>query len=328
MDIYQLKTFVAVAREGSITRASEVLHLSQPAVSAHIKAIEDALGLALFDRTPRGMSLTREGERLLTKAEQTLAAHQELMGEATRIKGRLTGKLRLGAGSNSNHEVIGRFLIALAEHYPEVEVALKHGTSVDILSGLRNGSLDAGFYNEAGDPDPALATVGVSEFRISVVARPGLVATSRGRGPDWSALAEVPWIYPTSSACCGRTAESLFKLHRFRPKRIISVDREDVTRALVAGGIGVGLLHADTVKTAAAQGEVEALIEAPTLVRVLFAHLASRAQDPVLTAAASILSRASGEERRRREGGEVQAEAEHGVRDHALEAVEDGRRGL
>lgn len=292
MDIYQLRTFVAVAHEGSITRASEVLHLSQPAVSAHIKAIEDALGLALFERTPRGMSLTREGERLLVKAEQTLAAHRELMGEATRIKGRLTGKLRLGAGSNSNHEVIGRFLIALAEHYPEVEVALKHGTSADILSGLRNGSLDAGFYNEAGDPDPALATIGVAQFRISVVARPGLVATAQG--PDWEALAEVPWIYPTSSACCGRTAEGLFKLHRFRPTRIISVDREDVTRALVAGGVGVGLLHDDTVKVAAARGEVETLIEAPTLVRVLFAHLASRAQDPVLTAAASILRAGAG----------------------------------
>ncbi|MBN1205362.1 MAG: LysR family transcriptional regulator, partial [Myxococcaceae bacterium] len=53
MDIYQLKTFVTVAREGSITRASGLLHLSQPAVSAHIKAMEDTLGLSLFERTPR-----------------------------------------------------------------------------------------------------------------------------------------------------------------------------------------------------------------------------------------------------------------------------------
>ena len=59
MDIYQLRTFVTVARERSITRSSEVLHLSQPAVSAHIKALEDTLGLALFERTPRGKSLTR-----------------------------------------------------------------------------------------------------------------------------------------------------------------------------------------------------------------------------------------------------------------------------
>ena len=58
MEIYQLRTLLAVAREGSITRAFERLFLSQPAISAHIKAMEDELGIALFERTPRGMSLT------------------------------------------------------------------------------------------------------------------------------------------------------------------------------------------------------------------------------------------------------------------------------
>src|SRR5579859_4676017 len=79
MEIHQLRTFVAVAREGSITRASELLHLSQPAVSAHIKAMEEALGVTLFERTSRGMDLTTDGQRIRAKAEQTLGAHQELM---------------------------------------------------------------------------------------------------------------------------------------------------------------------------------------------------------------------------------------------------------
>jgi DNA-binding transcriptional LysR family regulator len=287
MDIYQLKTFVAVAREGSVTRASELLHLSQPAVSAHIKAIEDALGLALFERTPRGMSLTHDGQRLLARAAHTLAAHQQLMDEAKRIKGRLTGKLSLGAGSNSSHQAIGRLLTILSERCPEVEVVLKHGTSLEILTGIRNGSLDAGFYNEAGEPDPTLATIEASHFKSYVVAPPGLVAVADPL--DWGSVADFPWIYPIASACCGRTAESLFKAHQFRPKRIISVDREDVTRTLIAGGVGVGLLHADTAQAARARGEVELLFESRTSVRVLFAHLASRAQDPLLIAAASIL---------------------------------------
>jgi len=287
MDIHQLKTFVAVAREGSITRASELLHLSQPAVSAHIKAIEDAVGLSLFDRTPRGMSLTHEGRRLLAKAEQTLAAHQELMAEATRIKGRLSGKLRLGAGSNSNNEASGRLITMLSARCPEVEVAIEHGTSRDVLAGLRSGSLDAGFYNEPGEPDPELATVEVSRFAIWVAGPPGLAAGSGA--PDWHALAELAWIYPTASRCCGWAAESLFEAHGIQPKRIISVDREEVTRTLIAGGTGVGLLHAESAQQARARGEVELLFELPKKVRVLFAHLASRAQDPLLAAATSIV---------------------------------------
>ncbi|MCX5746189.1 MAG: LysR family transcriptional regulator [Proteobacteria bacterium] len=291
MDLHQLRTFVAVARAHSITRASELLHLSQPAVSAHIKAIEDTLGLTLFERTPRGMSLTRDGEQLLVKVERTLAAHQELMAEATRIKGQLSGKLRIGAGSSSNNEAIGKLLTILSERSPEVEVVLKHGSSLDILEGLRNGSLDAGFYNEGGAPDPDLATTAVSRFSIHVVASPGLMAASEPLA--WRALADLPWVYPTASTCCGRTAEDLFRMHQFRPKRIISVDREDVTRSLIAGGIGVGLLHAGTAQVARARGDVELLYESPTVVQVLFAHLASRAQDPLLNAAMAILRASS-----------------------------------
>ncbi|MCC6622243.1 MAG: LysR family transcriptional regulator [Deltaproteobacteria bacterium] len=285
MDIHQLKTFVAVAHERSITRASEVLHLSQPAVSAHIKAIEDALGLVLFERTPRGMSLTPHGERLLAKAEGALAAHRELMGEATRIKGHLTGKLRLGAGGGSITSLAGRLVARLAERWPEVAVTLEHAPSLEVAAAIRAGKLDAGLFNETGEPDPDLETLEASRFTISVVARPGLVAATAE--PDWPALAELAWIYPTVSACCGRTAEDLFRRHRIRPKRIINVDREEVTRSLVMSGVGVGLLHEDTIR--AAGDELVPIALAPTPVRVLFGYLASRSNDPLIIAAAAIV---------------------------------------
>lgn len=290
MDIYQLKTFVAVARAGSITRASELVHLSQPAVSAHIKAIEDALDLTLFERTARGMSLTVDGERLLAKAERTLAAHAELMNEATRIKGQVSGTLRLGGGCNSGHEAIGKLVAMLAERYPDIEVVLKQGTSRELLDGLRHDRLDAGFYNEAGEPAADLATTEVSTFGIKLVASPGLVAPG---SIDWQALAALPWIYPVSSACCGQCAERLFATHHIRPKRIISVDKEDVTRTLIAGGIGVGLLHADTAQADQAKGLVEVVFDTPSVVRVLFARLASRANEPVIAAAVGIMNEVS-----------------------------------
>ncbi len=115
MDIHQLKTFVTVAREGSITRASDLLFLSQPAVSAHIKAMEDTLGILLFDRTPKGMVLTHGGHRLLVKAEDVLCSHQRFLSEATRIKGILSGKLRLGVGGHASSEALGRLLCSLSE---------------------------------------------------------------------------------------------------------------------------------------------------------------------------------------------------------------------
>jgi len=287
LDLYQLKTFVAVAREGSITRAAEVVHLSQPAVSAHVKELEDALGLTLFERTSRGMSLTADGRRLLAKAEQTLAAHQELMAEAARSRGTLTGRLRLGAGTNSDHAVIGRLLTTMAERHPDVEVTLKHARSAEILAGLRNDTLDAGVYNEGGDADRDLATIEVSRFEVFLVAAKGMFDASEPL--DWKALAAAAWIYPPAAACCGRAAEGLFRARQIRPARVIGVDTQPMIRTLVASGLGVGLLHAPAADEARRAGEVELLCAAEAPVRVLFAHLARRKEDPVLSAAASII---------------------------------------
>jgi DNA-binding transcriptional LysR family regulator len=287
MEIYQLRTFFAVAREGSITRASERLFLSQPAVSAHIKAIEDTLDVKLFERTPRGMNLTNVGQRLLAKTEHTLGAHRELLEEAARFKGSLTGKLRLGAGSNASIDSVARLLSDISYRWPQVEVILQHGTSLDVLNGLRNGSLDAGFYNETNEPGPDLITIEVSHFAIYVAASPGVVAPSKQ--VDWHCLSELPWVYPTCSICCGNVAENLFKTHNFRPKRIISIDHENVTRSLLAGGIGVGLLHEDCAADAKLCGEVEIICEAQQSVRVLFTHLADREHDPLLNAVRAIV---------------------------------------
>jgi DNA-binding transcriptional LysR family regulator len=287
VDLYQLKTFVTVAHVRSITRAAEVVHLSQPAVSAHIKEIEAALGLPLFQRTSRGMILTADGRRLLVKAEQTLAAHQALMEEAARSRAALTGQLRLGVANVPSHDAIGRLVTTMSERFPQVEVTLRHARSVELLAGLRDDLLDAAVYNEGGEAGRDLATIEVSRFKVVLAAAKGSVDPSTPL--DWEALAGAAWIYPPGAACCGRAAEGFFQTHRIRPARVIGVDTQAMIRTLVSSGLGIGLLHADTSGEAHRAGEVDLLCESPTPVRVLFAQLASRIQDPVLSAAASII---------------------------------------
>lgn len=290
MEIHQLKTLVTVAREGSITRAAERLYLSQPAVSAHIKAIEETLGLTLFERTHKGMSLTNDGQRLLVKAEQILSVHREFIEEAASIKGRVSGKLHIGAGGNASTEILSQLLIRLSEHFPEVEVVVhQYGTSIDIQKGIRDARLDAGFYSEVGETDATFMAIEVSRFGIFLAAPVGLVPISQSL--DWSELVKLPWICPTSSTCCGRAAERLFQEHGIQPKQIISIDNESVTQTLVAGGAGIGLLHASSAKDTLSDGEVELLCEVQSTVRVLFAHLSSRNRDPLLKAVSSLLCR-------------------------------------
>ncbi|MEP6610162.1 MAG: LysR family transcriptional regulator, partial [Burkholderiaceae bacterium] len=87
MELYQLRSFAAIAETGQLTRAAEKLHVSQPAVSAQLKALEEELEFALFERTPNGMVLTAAGKRLLAEADKVLAAAQHLQNHARMLKG-------------------------------------------------------------------------------------------------------------------------------------------------------------------------------------------------------------------------------------------------
>ena len=87
MELYQLRSFAAVAELGHLTRAAERLHVSQPALSAQIKALEDELAVVLFERGAGGMSLTAAGRQLLPEAERVIAAAQVLRSQALALQG-------------------------------------------------------------------------------------------------------------------------------------------------------------------------------------------------------------------------------------------------
>src|SRR5436190_14733302 len=96
MELYQLRSFAAIAETGQLTRAAEKLHVSQPALSSQLKALEEELEFALFERTPGGMVLTAPGKRLLADAEKVLAAAQNMQHNARTMKGDISGKARIG----------------------------------------------------------------------------------------------------------------------------------------------------------------------------------------------------------------------------------------
>ena len=148
MELYQLKIFVTVAKTGAVTKASEQLYLSQPAVSAQIKALEEELGLALFERTVRGMSLTPHGVVMLEQAQQLLARQRDMLDEARRLRGGISGRLRLGSNRGPSAQLLGKLLTQLSEAAPELEVSLEFGSPAEIAAAISEGRLDAGFYTE------------------------------------------------------------------------------------------------------------------------------------------------------------------------------------
>lgn len=282
MEIYQLKTFVTIAREGSITRASDILCLSQPAVSSHIKALEDEVGFLLFERNPRGMSLTSQGAMLLLTAERLLSLHRDLVDQAKRIRSGAGGQIRLGSNRAPSAILLGKLLSQIAENFPDVEVHLQYGSSIEIEKAIINAELDAGFFSDSGGQTDELLKLQVDSFGVYLAAPSGWIHNPDRL--DWTALAQLPWICPAPKSCCGNLAEQLFQQHHFRPVKQINVDHEKVTRSLIAGGVGIGLLHADTAKDASEKGELVLLGNEQQKVPVYFAVRTARQTDPLIAA--------------------------------------------
>ncbi|WP_043308122.1 LysR family transcriptional regulator [Pseudomonas sp. ML96] len=137
-DLRQLRHFVALADHGHFARAAEAVHLSQPALSRSIQALESSLGCNLVDRHSRGISLTAHGELVLEHARRLLAGSQALSNAVSQLGNLGSGEVRLGAGPYPAARLVPQAMGAFAERFPRVRLQL----TIDSWQQLRTRLLD------------------------------------------------------------------------------------------------------------------------------------------------------------------------------------------
>jgi len=248
MELYQLRTFVAVAREGNLSRAARELATSQPAVSAQVKALEEELGMPLFERSPKGMALTPAGTRLLEDAGQVLAAAESLIAKARSLRGVVEGTVRIGALSDPAILKLGRILTLSQERHPALVPELHHATSGNLRRELLAGNLDCAFV--LGPSEEGLERRELRPMRLVTVLPPDADA-----GMGWDRICQMQWI-GTPPGCPFRLlgAELFERLGR-EPARFFQVDIERTIVEMVASGLGAGLLREDTARWAQGNGK-------------------------------------------------------------------------
>lgn len=144
MENFRLKVFRTVADEASFRRAAERLHLSQPAVSQQIQALEAQLGVALFDRGKGRVRLTEAGRALLPFARKGARLAEEAMAALDIARGETAGTLRIGASLTVAQYILPRMLGAFRELHPRVELSLVSGNTENILAAVGGGAIDLG----------------------------------------------------------------------------------------------------------------------------------------------------------------------------------------
>lgn len=139
LNLRRLRTFVAVAEMGGVARAAAYIHLSQPAASRQILALESELGVALFDRVGRNVKLTAEGEELLRRSRRLLEDAAALTEHADALKKGEVGLLRIGATPQAIENVLAHFLAPYRRRHPGIEVHLVEEGGARMASRLRRG---------------------------------------------------------------------------------------------------------------------------------------------------------------------------------------------
>lgn len=142
MDLRQIQTFVTVAELGTVTLASQRLHLSQPALSRQIAELEDALKVKLFDRIGRRLVLSSAGEQLLGDCRGLLSSCRALVDRAASLQSGDTGLLRVGMSPQQMESVVSAFLPLYAEAHPGVTVQILEGSGSEVLRWLERGEID------------------------------------------------------------------------------------------------------------------------------------------------------------------------------------------
>jgi DNA-binding transcriptional LysR family regulator len=256
MELQLLRTFVAIARSGSITRATQTLFLSQPAISAQLKALEDEVRLQLFDRTPQGMKLTSAGAALLPVAERVLGAEAQLLTEAGRLSGTIAGRVRLGLPAAAFIPTVDPGQLRLAEllrrissKHPALVIEVQYGTSETVKDDVRGGRLDLGIVVGPVDGED-LARLHLKILTVYVAAPAAWSDQIATRG--WEHILQSPWVVGAEGSFCGRAARE----HARNLTRIIEVDRPGAVLELVRAGLCAGLVNEEAALEAEHTGHI------------------------------------------------------------------------
>lgn len=250
MNLHQARCLEAVGRLGSFRRAAAELGLAQPSVSHHVARLEAAVGFPLVARSTRGAELTSEGQVLLVRVRNLLAASDSAEAEAALLRERRRGRVRVAAVNWALVDLVAPAAARFGAELPQYELQVREATGDEVVRRVVEEGDDLGIFGVARAEVPQLAGLEVRRLKRTglVLAAPlGHPVLDRSR-LDRTALAELPLV-ALHEGLAMRTALDTY-LGR-RPTRVVcEVGTVSALGALVAAGVGVGLVPEEAAPVA------------------------------------------------------------------------------
>lgn len=284
-NLYPLHVFRLVTRSGSVTRAAQELNVSQPAVSAHLKALETAIGEPLFERTPRGMQLTPAGAVVLEQVNRLFALYEEIPAAIETLRGQIRGEVIVAASSTPGAYLVPELLRQFQELYPEVRPVLLVGDSAQALEWLLDYQAPLGVIGEIRISE-GLQSVEIGSDHLQLVTAPGdTLCRVKQVKPEHLAGRTLLLREPGSSTRIG--AEGLLGERLKEFERVVEVPSAEAIKQAVASGLGLAVLSSWATRLEEAAGLLQPVRD-PLLRRERRFFLVKR-KDRVLAGTAAAL---------------------------------------
>ena len=251
--LHQLKIFDAVARNLSFARAAEELHLTPPALSIQVKQLADVIGQPLFEQIGKKISLTPSGDVAWSACRDVLERLEQLAQQLAALQGLEKGSLKLATLSTAKY-FIPRLLGDFCIKHPGVETALFMGNREQLLERLARNQDD---LYVLGQPPEHLNVVSepFADNHLVVIAGPTHpLAHEQDIAP--TSIQGLPFILRESGSGTRLAAEKFFERHRVTLKMRMELGSNEAVKQVVAGGLGIAVLSASTIRSELLSGEL------------------------------------------------------------------------
>lgn len=255
MDLRQLRYFAKVVESGSFTKAANQLHVAQPALSQHVRHMEEELGVSLLHRAASGVKATEAGERLMVHAGRILAEfaaiNDSVRGEAVAPR----GLVRFGLPGTVSEQMAAPLIEAAKIRYPEINIRIVEAMSGYILDWLKRGDVDLAMIYSTSDPRELVVHHVLSEELCLFCSIPMAADSGHaGRTISLADAAALPLVVPGTQHGLRQLIDDVALAQQISISPAIEIDSYSQIKKLVVRGLGFGILPRMAVQREDSEG--------------------------------------------------------------------------
>ncbi|NQX67352.1 LysR family transcriptional regulator [Paenibacillus alba] len=263
MIVETLRVFVAVTEQRNFSRAAELLNLSQPAVSLHIRNLENEFSSKLMHRSPKHVMLTEAGEILYRRAKEILALYEQGKQEIHLLTEKVTGAIHIGASFTIGEYILPRLLAEFAHQFPEVEMSVTIANTEEITQALKANKLDLGLVEGQVSPNGLQVSSYMKDEMILIASNSHPLVSKKTVKPEM--LHDLTWIFREHGSGTRSFNDQFIQAAGLRIKRSYVFNSSQGVKEAVSAGLGISILSRWIVRKELESGEICAIPLSPKL---------------------------------------------------------------